>query len=110
MRKSLSSLLSLVLVTGCGGPPVNAGTVNGKQFIAAHTDIVMIPQFITLCTPTCRTQLTGFIPFQEYHANDWELDIRHADKGNIHFDWVSVTQSDYNAHDVGSHWTRQTGE
>jgi hypothetical protein len=107
MKRTIALALAGLALAACGHAPVNRGTVDGRQFIPAYTDIIMEPILSTRCSAgSCTEFIAGYIAVPVHHDDDWQLDIRNDKQ----FRWVSVTQDDYNRHQIGSHWVRLPSE
>lgn len=104
--KFLATLVLAPVLAACAHP-INAGTVTGRDFTPAHTSIVPVAHYVTVCSGIgssrrCSNEFTGYTYIPVFHPDDWELHIRNPKQDG----WVGVSQRDYLAHPVGSHWTR----
>lgn len=111
VKRAIALALAVLALVACGHAPVNRGTVDGRQFIPAYTDMIMEPVWSTRCssmgsTTSCTQFIAGYVTIPIHHNDDWQLDI----KNDKQFRWVSVTQDDYNRHPIGSHWVRLSSE
>ena len=85
--------LMLLLVLGCGSSTPVVGIVQGKQFVPAHTDTVLVP----IQTP----HGVMYIPQSVYHPAVYYLTVR-DDQGREHS--VCVTQEMFEKARVGDHY------
>lgn len=106
MKRIITILFLALLLAGCGGP--TSGTVIGKHYEPAHTDLVFIPiQTGQVCTGSgtatsprvCNPIMTP-MPFQVYDDADWKLKLRNGDDTG----WVSVSEGAYSEYEEGDHF------
>lgn len=79
MRKLLIGCALVLSVAACGEsiPPLEAGTVTDKR----HYDEVT--NYIPVYTFNDKGVITGFYVEEEYHPEEWILDIRDGDRTGV---------------------------
>ena len=107
--KVAGAAMLLALLAACGSS-IHSGTVQRKQYTAAHEITVEVPQyrFHEVCTFTsghenCYPQeyVAYYLPVQEHVGPQWQLLVTNgSDKG-----WVTVSRVVDATTDVGQYWT-----
>ena len=98
MRKFLAigAVLLTLLLTGCG-PRITEGYVIDKSYS---------PSFMYTtqsCSGGYNNQPRICTPIFHHTPESWRLDIDYPGDGS---GWVSVSEADFEAHNVGDWWTR----
>lgn len=91
------ALLLVISIVGCGPPPIQDGEVSSKEFVPAHTETDLVPEY------DFDMNFTGFTE-EEYDVPDkWYVTFKRMDESTNKWRYrtLQIPKNTFDSYEVG---------